>query len=144
MRSAAWLRPPSAGSKTERSPSSASGIWRQNWESAIDTCGGGSVPSARFLPSDPRMPSRLTSPHSAPLGRRTRSRTEFAAAPLPVPFPLWARVKRLLDLAPEPQQIAAHLGPLAAAPPGLRVPGAFDSFEVAVRAVLGQQISVKA
>src|SRR5262249_31353881 len=41
-------------------------------------------------------------------------------------------------------QIAAALGPLAAARPGLRVPGAFDGFEVAVRAVLGQQISVAA
>jgi AraC family transcriptional regulator of adaptative response / DNA-3-methyladenine glycosylase II len=41
-------------------------------------------------------------------------------------------------------EIAAVLGPLALARPGLRVPGAFDGFEVAVRAVLGQQISVKA
>ena len=28
--------------------------------------------------------------------------------------------------------------------PGLRVPGAFDGFELAVRAILGQQITVKA
>ena len=28
--------------------------------------------------------------------------------------------------------------------PGLRVPGAFDGFELAVRAVLGQQVSVRA
>ena len=55
-----------------------------------------------------------------------------------------ARVKRLFDLACDPQEIAAVLGPLAAAHPGLRVPGAFDSFEVAVRAVLGQQVTVKA
>jgi AraC family transcriptional regulator of adaptative response / DNA-3-methyladenine glycosylase II len=71
-------------------------------------------------------------------------RVEFSAALIPAFLPLLARVKRLLDLAAEPQKIEAHLGDLAAAHPGLRVPGAFDSFEIAVRAILGQQISVKA
>jgi AraC family transcriptional regulator of adaptative response / DNA-3-methyladenine glycosylase II len=55
-----------------------------------------------------------------------------------------ARVKRVFDLACEPSRIAAALGPLARSRPGLRLPGAFDGFEVAVRAVLGQQITVKA
>jgi AraC family transcriptional regulator of adaptative response / DNA-3-methyladenine glycosylase II len=55
-----------------------------------------------------------------------------------------ARVKALFDLAAEPQQIAAHLGNLAQHHPGLRVPGAFDGFEIAMRTILGQQISVKA
>lgn len=55
-----------------------------------------------------------------------------------------ASVKRLFDLMSQPQLIAAHLGELAAEHPGLRVPGAFDGFEVAVRAILGQQVSVKA
>ncbi|MEK6210584.1 MAG: DNA-3-methyladenine glycosylase 2 [Pseudomonadota bacterium] len=54
------------------------------------------------------------------------------------------RVRRLFDLGAEPQRIAERLGKLAARQPGLRLPGAFDGFEVAVRAVLGQQISVKA
>ena len=36
------------------------------------------------------------------------------------------------------------LAPLVAARPGLRVPGAWDGFELAVRAILGQQISVAA
>jgi AraC family transcriptional regulator of adaptative response / DNA-3-methyladenine glycosylase II len=55
-----------------------------------------------------------------------------------------ARVKRVFDLACDPEQIAASLGPLGRRNPGLRLPGAFDGFEVAVRAVLGQQITVKA
>jgi AraC family transcriptional regulator of adaptative response / DNA-3-methyladenine glycosylase II len=55
-----------------------------------------------------------------------------------------ARVKRVFDMSCDPAQVAAALGPLARAHPGLRVPGAFDGFEVAVRAVLGQQITVKA
>jgi len=38
--------------------------------------------------------------------------------------------------------IEAALGTLADERPGLRVPGSFDGFETAVRAILGQQISV--
>ncbi|MEU4404529.1 AlkA N-terminal domain-containing protein [Streptosporangium sp. NPDC023963] len=58
-----------------------------------------------------------------------------------------ARCRRLLDLDADPEAISAalgatSLGPLVAARPGLRVPGAWDGFEVAVRAVIGQQISV--
>ncbi len=55
-----------------------------------------------------------------------------------------SRVRRLFDLGAEPQRIAQRLGKLARGRPGLRLPGAFDGYEVAVRAVLGQQISVKA
>ena len=57
---------------------------------------------------------------------------------------LLARVKSLLDLACHPDAIAAALGPLAAAHPGLRLPGAMDGFEIAVRAILGQQVTVAA
>jgi AraC family transcriptional regulator, regulatory protein of adaptative response / DNA-3-methyladenine glycosylase II len=58
--------------------------------------------------------------------------------------PVLARIKRLFDLACDPHAVAAQLGPLADAHPGLRVPGAFDGFEMAVRAILGQQVTVKA
>jgi AraC family transcriptional regulator of adaptative response / DNA-3-methyladenine glycosylase II len=54
-----------------------------------------------------------------------------------------ARVRRLFDLSCHPAEIAGALGRLAGASPGLRVPCAFDGFELAVRAVLGQQITVK-
>ena len=54
------------------------------------------------------------------------------------------RVRKLFDLCAEPERIAQRLGKLAALCPGLRLPGAFDGYEVAIRAVLGQQISVKA
>ena len=58
--------------------------------------------------------------------------------------------RRLLDLDRDPAPIAAHLGAdpvighLAAAAPGRRVPGHPDGCELAVRAVLGQQVSVTA
>ena len=53
-------------------------------------------------------------------------------------------VKRLFDLRCRPAEITAVLGPLARGNPGLRVPGAFGGFEMAVRAILGQQITVQA
>ncbi|MGH9915766.1 MAG: AlkA N-terminal domain-containing protein, partial [Pyrinomonadaceae bacterium] len=71
-------------------------------------------------------------------------RVEVSVSLAPVLLPILARVKRLFDLAAEPQQIATHLGSLSTTNPGLRVPGAFDGFELAVRAILGQQVSVKA
>jgi AraC family transcriptional regulator of adaptative response / DNA-3-methyladenine glycosylase II len=61
-----------------------------------------------------------------------------------------ARVRRVFDLAADPDAIGAHLSldpvlaPLVAARPGLRVPGAWDGFELAVRAIFGQQITVPA
>jgi len=54
------------------------------------------------------------------------------------------RVRRLFDLSCDPIEVARTLGRLAASRPGLRVPGAFDGFELAVRAVLSQQVTVKA
>jgi AraC family transcriptional regulator of adaptative response / DNA-3-methyladenine glycosylase II len=54
-----------------------------------------------------------------------------------------SRVKHAFDLACDPAVVAAALGELAAPRPGLRVPGAFDGFELAVRAVVGQQVSVR-
>jgi AraC family transcriptional regulator, regulatory protein of adaptative response / DNA-3-methyladenine glycosylase II len=55
-----------------------------------------------------------------------------------------SRVKRIFDLTCNPAEVSAALGDLALPHPGLRLPGAFDGFEVAVRAVIGQQITVKA
>ncbi len=57
--------------------------------------------------------------------------------------PVLAGVKRLFDLASDPCMIDALLGPLAADHPGLRVAGAFDGFELTVRAIIGQQVSVQ-
>lgn len=79
-----------------------------------------------------------------PAGGRAALRVTLSATLAPVLRPALARVRRLFDLQADPVAIAAHLGPLAEANPGLRVPGAFDGFEVAVRAILGQQVSVRA
>lgn len=63
-------------------------------------------------------------------------------------MPLLAKVRSQFDLEANPTVIAAHLeaDPLLQAQmartPGLRVPGAFDAFELGIRAILGQQVSV--
>ncbi|WAP59991.1 AlkA N-terminal domain-containing protein [Streptomyces sp. S465] len=60
------------------------------------------------------------------------------------------RIRRLFDLDADPYAVAERLGadaalaPLVAARPGLRAPGAADPGELAIRAVLGQQVSVAA
>jgi len=60
------------------------------------------------------------------------------------------RVRRLFDLGADIATIGSHLAadallaPLIARRPGLRTPGGWDGFETAMRAVLGQQISVAA
>ena len=58
--------------------------------------------------------------------------------------PVLSRVKLLMDLSCHPTEVERALGSLARRNAGLRVPGAFDGFELAVRAILGQQVSVAA
>jgi AraC family transcriptional regulator of adaptative response / DNA-3-methyladenine glycosylase II len=68
---------------------------------------------------------------------------------LPVLSRVLARVKRLFDLHCDPDAVYEALSAMNDIRPGLcvlgtRLPGCFDAFEMSVRAVLGQQISVKA
>ncbi len=58
--------------------------------------------------------------------------------------PLLGRIKTLMDLSCNPTEVAGVLGKLAQRRPGMRVPGAFDGFEIAVRAIIGQQVTVAA
>ncbi len=73
---------------------------------------------------------------------------QIEAQHLPLLPDVIRRVRRLFDLDAQPDAIARVFAtdPLLAsavqAAPGIRVPGAFDGFETAVRAVLGQQVSV--
>jgi AraC family transcriptional regulator, regulatory protein of adaptative response / DNA-3-methyladenine glycosylase II len=61
-----------------------------------------------------------------------------------------SRLRRVFDLDADTEAIAAHLSrdrtlaPIVRRQPGLRTPGGWDAFEVAIRAILGQQISVVA
>jgi len=63
-------------------------------------------------------------------------------------FELSSAARRVFDLSADPDQIASALsddcilGTLVAERPGLRIPGVFDPFECAVRAILGRQVSI--
>lgn len=65
-------------------------------------------------------------------------------------MPVVTGARRMFDLSADPSAIAAALardallGPLLRARPGLRIAGAWDPFECAVRAILGQQVTVAA
>ena len=60
------------------------------------------------------------------------------------------RVRRMFDLGADPMFISHHLmkdpklSPIVSSFPGLRIPGGWDNFEIAVRTVIGQQISIQA
>ena len=83
-----------------------------------------------------------------PKGAALRARVRLSR---PAPLVSVAeRLRRVFDCGADPEVIAAHLARdrfLArhlAKTPGVRVPGAWDGFELAVRAILGQQVSVAA
>ena len=75
-------------------------------------------------------------------------RVRLAAPAAPGLLAVAGRVRALFDLDADPAAIAESLGrdrvlhKMAERRPGLRVPGAWDGFELAVRAVLGQQVTV--
>jgi AraC family transcriptional regulator of adaptative response / DNA-3-methyladenine glycosylase II len=84
------------------------------------------------------------------LGKKANAlNVEISPSLTPVIGAVIARVKRLFDLGAVPDAVSALLSqdPLLTKVvdriPGLRVAGAFDGFELAVRAILGQQVSVK-
>ncbi len=103
----------------------------------------------------------LAAPRAGPAGRSSGARIHgwlaarvtghepvFELTLAPALAPVLAQIlplsRSLFDLDLDPHPVAHALGALAVAQPGLRMPGAIDGFEIAVRAVLGQQISVKA
>ncbi len=75
---------------------------------------------------------------------------EFTHSLTPVLPALLSRVRALFDLNARPDVIAKHLrkdarlASAVKANPGMRVPGAFNGFELGLRAILGQQVTVKA
>jgi AraC family transcriptional regulator of adaptative response / DNA-3-methyladenine glycosylase II len=86
--------------------------------------------------------------HHAP--ERNALLVEFTHSLTPVLPALLGRLRNLFDLSARPDLIVQQLQkdkllrPMVKKNPGLRVPGAFDGFELAVRAILGQQVTVKA
>jgi len=80
----------------------------------------------------------------APAPRKNALRVSVSASLAPALPAALARIKHLFDVAAHPEEISHALGDLASPRPGLRLPGTADGFELAVRAILGQQVSVAA
>ncbi|MBL8327282.1 MAG: helix-turn-helix domain-containing protein [Rubrivivax sp.] len=76
---------------------------------------------------------------------RPEVRVQLSPGLIPVLGAVLQRVRHALDLDADPSLTEATLADVASpAVPGLRLPGSFDSFESAVRVILGQQVTVAA
>ncbi|HJV87350.1 MAG TPA: AlkA N-terminal domain-containing protein [Noviherbaspirillum sp.] len=128
-----------------------------HWPRILHYLAGRAIPSVEAVETDGRDGAYLRSVRIGDVSgwlrvthRAEKHQLELEVAPTlaPVLMPLLARVRTQFDLDANPSVIETHLrqDPLIAgridALPGLRVPGAFDAFELAIRAVLGQQVSV--
>ena len=78
------------------------------------------------------------------LPKRNALQLRFTAVLAQATQSVLSRTKQVFDVAADPQEISVALGELADGAYGLRLPGAFDGFELALRAILGQQVTVKA
>jgi AraC family transcriptional regulator, regulatory protein of adaptative response / DNA-3-methyladenine glycosylase II len=107
-------------------------VSHDSYRRAVEIDGAPGEAELVLIPHEPRLLLRLRAPARAPLRQ------------------LAARARHVFDLDADAARIAAALAdsdvlaPLVSARAGLRVPGAWDPFELSVRAVLGQQISVRA
>ncbi|MGE5651205.1 MAG: AlkA N-terminal domain-containing protein, partial [Bacillota bacterium] len=127
------------------------------WQRVVSYLAGRAIPSVEAVLEENGQQAYMRSVRLGELqgwlrvthqARRAQLEVEADAALAPLLMPLLSRVRAQFDLDANPAVIDAHLcrDPLLAERigrwPGLRVPGAFDAFELAVRAVLGQQVSV--
>jgi AraC family transcriptional regulator of adaptative response / DNA-3-methyladenine glycosylase II len=125
-----------------------------DWESMFDFLAARAIPGvelvsgrsyARTITLGSARGALMLEPRAEHRVRLTVQISEAGALPEVI-----YRVRRLFDLDTDPGPIDSHLakdpvlGRLVGSFPGMRVPGAWDGFELAVRAVLGQQISVVA
>lgn len=85
-----------------------------------------------------------------PLQGRDALRLSVQGAPAATLFQIATAARRVFDLSADPALVTAGLEadallrPLVRRRPGIRIPGTWDAFECAVRAVLGQQVTVAA
>lgn len=125
-----------------------------HWDALLDFLGRRATPGVEAVESGRYSRSISLNGHSGSLSVSLEKSGSALEARISFPEPRWLfliveRLRRMFDLGADPHEIETSLAsdPLLArrieAMPGLRVPGCWDGFELAVRAVLGQQVSVK-
>jgi AraC family transcriptional regulator of adaptative response / DNA-3-methyladenine glycosylase II len=125
-----------------------------DWDAMLSFLGARAIPGVELVSKNSYKRSIAFGDHS---GVATVTPADNNRVDVAIRFPdmaalpqIIARIRRVFDLAADPDTIGAHLAldpmlaPLVAVRPGLRVPGAWDGFELAVRAIFGQQITVAA
>lgn len=126
-----------------------------DWEALLGFLAGRAVPGVEAVHDGHYARTVAIGEHRgwvavSPVADRSTLQAEVSISLAPALMPLLARLRVLFDLDAEPETIASHLvadpilAPYVRRRPGLRVPGAMDGFELAFRAVLGQQVSVAA
>jgi AraC family transcriptional regulator of adaptative response / DNA-3-methyladenine glycosylase II len=158
---ARFARPPSALRRTDAAvPPSRSLVLRLDyrppldWDTLLHFLRGRAIPGVEHVgESDYRRTVRLGGKTGWVIVRHARQRpallAEISLSLAEVLMPVASQLRALFDLDAQPAVIAECLqrdellAGLVRARPGLRVPGAFDPFELTLRAILGQQVSVQ-
>ncbi len=125
-----------------------------DWPSLISFLAGRAIPGVEHV--TPEAYRRTISVNGAvgilevtPVAGRDHLLMQASIPSLDGVIGLVSRVRRMFDCGADPEVIAGHLAddpllaPLVKRWSGLRLPTAWDPFEMTVRAILGQQISVK-
>jgi AraC family transcriptional regulator of adaptative response / DNA-3-methyladenine glycosylase II len=124
-----------------------------HWDALLAFLAGRVIPGVEAVESGSYRRTISLNGHSGSLCVSLEKSGSALQVLISFPEPRWLfliveRLRRMFDLGADPSEIAGHLtadrllARRIEAMPGLRVPGCWDGFELAVRAVLGQQVSV--
>jgi AraC family transcriptional regulator, regulatory protein of adaptative response / DNA-3-methyladenine glycosylase II len=124
-----------------------------HWNALVEFLARRAIPGVETIESGCYRRTISLNGDSGTLGVSLAENGQALEVRISFPEPRWLfliieRVRRIFDLGADPHEISAHLqaDPLLVehigSMPGLRVPGCWDGFELAVRAILGQQVSV--
>ncbi len=149
-------REPHEAATVEESPIALRLAFRPpyDWGGLIEFLGPRAIPRVEEVSRDAyrrtiRVDGQAGLIEVRPVADRHCVRLEVRQAGPRALFGIAERIRRLFDLDADSSVIANHLerdpllAPVVGRRPGLRVPGAWDGFELGVRAILGQQVSVK-
>jgi len=125
-----------------------------HWEKLLQFLVARAIPGVEYVTNDSYYRTIVVGDHRGwlcvtPVVERNQLSVELDEESASVLPTILAKLRYLFDLDAQPDLVDSHLAlddRLVASIrlyPGLRIPGAFDSFELAMRTILGQQISVR-